>query len=114
MLRKSSSHHTVHQAHQQELQRARLLASQLGPTLGNTFLVWGIQIQFRQRMMCTLLSPFFVGDKLCRNVAKIQGFNLKEIFLSYFTIYSFFQELYHLESMGKKQKGNLFNQKEHI
>ena len=64
----------------QEWQRARLLASQWGPTPGNTFLVWGIQIQFRQRMMCTLLSPFFVGDKLCRNVAKIQRGNFAFLF----------------------------------
>ena len=62
-LRKISSHHTAHQAHHRNYKEQGCWhPARLGPTLGNTFLVWVIQIQFRQRMMCTLLSQFFVGD----------------------------------------------------
>lgn len=64
-------------------------------------------------MMCTLLSPFFVGDKLCRNVAKIQRGNFP--FLFHYCYNKFiFSEALSFGKRGEKQKGNLFNQKEHI
>ena len=54
-----------------------------------------------------------MGDKLCRNVAKIQRGNFPFLFHYYYNKF-IFSEALSFGKHGEKQKGNLFNQKEHI
>ena len=112
-LRKSSSNHTVHQAHHRNYKEQGCWHPNWVPHWVTLF--WpGEYKSSSDKEWCAPYSlHFFVGDKLCRNVAKIQRGNFPFLFHYYYNKF-IFSEALSFGKHGEKQKGNLFNQKEHI